>query len=580
MKVVKLGGSAGQGVFTTGRALLHIFSSLGYYVFGYPEYPSLVRGGHNSYEIVVSRENVYAPHQLTDVLIALNNKAFEFHKDALKQGALVLADSALQLDYDNVIHIPIAEVLKESGASQKMTNTALVAATLSALSLPLQPLLDFVKTTFASKGEEVVRQNERVAQLAYERVDRRVPFISPPDNTPKRVATGNELIARGAVAGGLTFYAAYPMTPSTGVLHSLIKHQEQWGAVVLQGEDEIACANMAVGASFAGARAMVGTSGGGFALMTETVSMVGMSETPVVFFIAQRVGPSTGMPTWTEQGDLFQVLGAGQGEFPRIIVAPGTGEEAVYWAAEALNLAEEFQVPVFLLSDKFLSESDHTYGNVFDKIEIRRGKLVLDAPALPPHQRFPRYAYTEDGISPRTIPGVKGGEHVATSYTHREDSFTSEDFDERVKTVKKRLNKLNTIRQRAPRYNVYGDESGEWALITWGSGLGPALELRKEMDVNVVHFSYLYPLNPAHLQQLKDSFEHLVVVENNATGLFQQLLRLEGLDTSLFIRKANGRPFFPFQLKDAFERVKATHSSVFIDKERYENKEFYAAWRY
>jgi 2-oxoglutarate ferredoxin oxidoreductase subunit alpha len=284
----------------------------------------------------------------------------------------------------------------------------------------------------------------------------------------------------------------------------------------------------------------------------------------------------------TEQGDLFQILGAGQGEFSRIVLAPGTGEQAIYHTAEALNLAEIYQVPVFLLGDKFLAESDYTY--VFDesKIEIKRGKTITSSlPALPEKTRFKRYSEEEDGISPRPIPGVRGGEHVATSYVHWPDSFTTENFDQRVKQVEKRLRKLNTIKQNAWKPDVYSFSS-EVALVVWGSQLGPALEAAKRAKIfDIIHFTWLYPLNEKKVEEAISQYKQVVIAENNATGLFEQVVKMEtGIDFDASIRKFNGRPFFPYQLINAFEEVKKGKRVIHVKEEKYDNYEYYAPWRY
>ncbi len=579
--VIKVGAAAGQGAFVTGRTLCHVFASQGYQVFGYPEYPSLVRGGHNSYQIVVADEQVFTPLEESDVLLAVNQDAVKFHVDSVKTGGFVLSDESVNVERQDVTHIPLslAEIIKQAGGNEKMRNMALISAALALCGVEVGILHKLIEETFAKKGEEIVEANKRVASIAYEKVEKAIE-LPPAKGSARKVATGNELIALGAVKGGLGFYAAYPMTPSTGVLHALIRDEEKHEIVVLQAEDEIAAANMAVGAGFAGARAMVGTSGGGFALMTETVSMVGLAETPVVFYIAQRVGPSTGMPTWTEQGDLFQILGAGQGEFPRIILAPGTGEQAVYQTAEALNLAEIFQVPVFLLSDKFLAESDYTYELDESRFKIERGKTITsDLGPLPEKTRFKRYSEEEDGVSPRPIPGVRGGEHVATSYVHWPDSFTTENFDQRVKQVQKRLRKLERMRSHSWAPDVY-TKGSDRALVVWGSQLGPALEAAKRMPFDIIHFSWLYPLDKAKLLPLFERYENIYIAENNATGLFEHLVKMEtGLEFDGAIRKFNGRPFFPYQILEGLDRVKKERV-VYITKEKYDNYEYYAPWRY
>jgi 2-oxoglutarate ferredoxin oxidoreductase subunit alpha len=288
--VIKVGAQAGQGAFVTGRTLCHIFAKLGFDVFGYPEYPSLVRGGHNSYQIVVSDEGIFSPLEESDILLAINKDAIKFHLNSLKQGGFVISDKTINVAREDVHHIAlsVSDIIKEAKGNEKMKNVALISATLALCGIDLKLLNEMIESTFAKKGEDIVRANKDVARLAYDKVDERINLDMPEEGKSKDIATGNELIAFGAVKGGLGFYAAYPMTPATGVLHALIRDEEKHDIVVLQAEDEIAAANMAVGAAFAGARAMVGTSGGGFALMTEALSFAVQAEFPITVVLAQR----------------------------------------------------------------------------------------------------------------------------------------------------------------------------------------------------------------------------------------------------------------------------------------------------
>ncbi len=588
---IKVGAIAGQGAFVTGRTLCHIFANAGYNVFGYPEYPSLVRGGHNMYQVVVSTEDVACPMEESDILLAVDKHAILFHLKSVKKGGVVICDKNIEVSRSdvNVVKLDIEQIIQQAGGTIKMKNIALVSSALAILQQPIQHLYDAIDSVFKGKDESIITSNKKVAKIAYEETKKSNLAITleASDGKKKYVKTGNEIIALGAIKGGLKFYVAYPMTPATGVLHSLIKKQHKYKIVVMQPEDEIAGANMATGAGFAGARVMIGTSGGGFALMTETVSMDGISETPIVYYVSQRGGPSTGMPTWTEQGDLFQILGAGQGEFPRIILAPGNGNELFFQTAEALNLAEEYQTPVFLLTDKYLSESDFTYDPHAGKVEIRRGKLITkDMDPLPETVRFKRYEYTKDGISPRPIPGVVGGEHVCTSYVHEEDSFTTENFEKKVKGVEKLEAKWETIRKAAWAPSVY-ENGGKEGLIVWGSQLGPVLEAVKRMKaegkqpVDVIHFSWLYPLNSDKVRDATEKYEKLIIAENNATGLFEQLLKLEtSLEVDGAIRKFNGRPFFASQIIEGIEALRDGRRTYVVKKEEYDDYEYYAPWRY
>lgn len=593
---IKIGGMAGQGVFVTGKLLGKLFSRGGYYVFGYPEYPSLIRGGHNAYQVRISGSPVFSPRADNDILLAIDKEALLFHKDTLNDNGVVFAEESLpdvELERGTLYKLPALKTLDELGAPVKMLNTFYVATILGALKYPVEIFEEVLREIFSSKSEEVVEMNLKVARTAYKmasELDTSLPKVAPIGRA-KFFASGNEFAGLGFVKGGLKIYAAYPMTPSSSLLHYLVSVQKKAGIGVIQAEDEIAAINYAVGANFAGVRAATGTSGGGFALMTETVGMAALAETPLVVYLAQRVGPSTGMPTWTEQGDLFQALGASQGEFLRILLAPNTIEEMYYIFGDSLNLAEEFQLPVIILGDKFLAESSQTVDS-FGEIPIRRGKLILSGEGLKPlalGERFKRYELTEDGISRRTVPGVPNGMHVATSYEHLEDSFTTEDFRERKKQVDKRMKKLDKILERAKKDyfpKVEGDENADVSLLVWGSQYSPAKEaleeLMRDYSVNLVAFNWLYPLSEFMVEPLRKS-KVVIAFENNATAQFSRLLRAEvGFFPTNRVLKYTGRQFFPEQIVKAFKHL---HKGGFEEKEiKYEEDfelyEFYAPWRY
>ncbi len=583
--VIKIGAAAGQGAFVTGRIVGKLFARGGYHVFGYPEYPSLIRGGHNAYEIRVSDKPIFAPLTKADVLLAVNKDAIVFHKDGVKEEGVILADAvaAQGMEDARIISLPVAKKLNELGAPLKMANTAYIASLLAMVGYPIEPLHQLIEETFSKKGQEVVELNKKVADAFYAFAkEQREPIASlKPLNGKRLYISGNEAAALGALSAGLKFYAAYPMTPASNVLHYLVSVKKKAGIAVVQAEDEISAANMAVGASFAGVRAMTGTSGGGFALMTETVGMAALAETPIVFYLAQRVGPSTGMPTWTEQADLFQVLGASQGEFLRVILAPLTIEDSYYVTGEALNIAERYQLPVFVLTDKFIAESHSTVED-FKPIPIDRGKLITSIEEeLPLGKRYLRYKDTEDGISPRPIPGVKNGLHIGTSYEHREDSFTTEDFDERKKQVDKRMRKLKALLQES--WEPWEEGEGDVALIVWGSQWGPAVEGAKisGLPIKVIGFRWLYPLSKEKVEKAIGD-RKVVFLENNSTGLFSKLVKMEtGIEADGLILKYTGRPFFPEQVAKALKELSSRGWRGEVRyAEDFEKYEFYAPWRY
>ncbi|MGB9719742.1 MAG: 2-oxoacid:acceptor oxidoreductase subunit alpha [Candidatus Anstonellales archaeon] len=587
----KIGGAAGEGVMVMGRTAGKLFTRGGYYVFGYPEYPSLIRGGHNSYQIRISDEKILSPSKYTNIVVALNKNGVKFHKDSLAKDGILLYDSAIDISglemREDVIKcaLPVLDLLKEANAEARMANVLLLGAMIALVKYPVEMLNEAIRQEFSRKGEEIVNKNIAAARVAYEYVMKnfKTPIDIKPVGQPKIYISGNEAVGVGAIAAGMKFYAAYPMTPATNLLHFLVQKQKEERIVIVQTEDEITAAQMMIGAFYAGARGMVGTSGGGFALMTESVGMSALAETPSVFYLAQRVGPSTGMPTWTEQADIFQVLGASQGEFLRIILAPGDVEESFYQTAEAFNLAEKYQLPVFILTDKFLAESHYTADSLDgEKITINRGKVAQNLAPLGEGERFHRYMITEDGISPRTFPGMENGEHVASSYEHREDSFTTEDFDERTEQVNKRAKKLEKILEESRQPDVYGDSG--LTLVVWGSQKGPALEAQKilrsqNIDIRVVHFSWLYPIDAKKVSDVLGNGKK-VIAENNSTGMFAKLLKMEaGIEFDTTILKYTGRQFFPEQLEMAVKEAMNGRRKIVI-KEGFDNYEFYYPYKY
>src|SRR3989338_4474885 len=423
-------------------------------------------------------------------------------------------------------------------------------------------LHDLIVENFASKGQEVIDKNMQAAKLGYDYVKSNYPQgyqIKIPklkSITPKVYATGNEMIGLGSIAAGCKCYVAYPMTPSSALLHYLASKAEKSGMVVKHAEDEISVINMAIGASWGGVRSMVGTSGGGFALMVEAVSLAGITETPIVIVMGQRPGPATGMPTWTEQGDLLFVLHAGHGEFPKILLAPGDVEEAYKLTITAFNLAEIYQTPVFIIGDKYLQESHQSVEkSIIEgyKFKIDRGKL-LSQEELSKLTEYKRYLITKDGISPRAIPGMKGSLHQANSYAHGEDGHTSEEADVRIKQVEKRNKKAQTFLMNDFQMPVlYGNRQTPLTLISWGSMKAPILQAMSKFKdkFNYLHFSYLWPLDKIKIKSLLSTFKKTLLVENNSGAQLGQLLTMvTGLEFEKKLLKYSGRPIYPEEILD------------------------------
>lgn len=582
--VVKIGGQAGQGANVTGRTLGKVFARSGLNVVGYPEYPSLVRGGHNVYEVRVSDKGIRSPIGKCNVIVALNKDAVFFHHKHLMDPGAIIYNKEMKIDKFKVSKkvklypLPIKEILEKAKGNKKMENVVMAGALLALIDYPLNDLNDILDETFGRKGKEVVEANINCAKISYEYVKenfdaKEFPLkIEKGTGKGKMIIGGNEAAGLGAIAGGLKFYAAYPMTPASSLLHYLAKVERKANIVVKHTEDEIAAINYAVGAAYAGVRSMTGTSGGGFALMTETVGMAALAETPLVVYLAQRTGPSTGMPTWTEQADLKFALNASQGDFLRVIFAPGSVEESFYLTAGALNIAEKYQLPVMILTDKFLAES-HFSCDRFDqsKIKIERGKIATNLPKLGPMERFKRYKITKDGTAPRSFPGEPNGIHVATSYVHDETGFTTESFVIRTRMVQKRERKLPHLLKDLPKPKTYGPKDAEITLIAWGSHLLPCLDaierLKKEkITVNLIHFNVVFPIDEKEVNKLFSKCKKTIMVENNSTAQFAGVLRENtGFVPDFYLLRFDGRPFFP---ENIVEKVKELMKKKFKEDKK------------
>jgi 2-oxoglutarate ferredoxin oxidoreductase subunit alpha len=560
----KIGGEAGFGIMTTGLLFSKIASRLGYYILDYVEYPSLIRGGHNAYEVCVSDNEVFALKKDIDVLVCLNEETFHKHKNRLTSQSLVLYDKE-EFDFTdnfNKVDVPFKKIVTDLKGQAVMKNTIALGASLSILGGKIEVLLDLIAEQFKKKGDEIVRFNQQFAIAGYEEVKENYSFliknflIEKEEKKEKLVVSGNEAFSLGAVVSDCRLYAAYPMTPSSSVLHTLASWQEKTGMIVRHSEDEIAVINTALGASFAGVRAAVGTSGGGFSLMVESLSFAGVAEIPVVVFLAQRPGPATGMPTWTEQGDLLFAIFSGHGEFPKIVLAPGDQKEMIELTLKAFNLADIYQTPVIVVSDMYLSEGHKSVERDWvDKIlreyQIRRGKINLIQKENPQKlEIFLRYKITEDGISEKILPGTAGYFYQENSYEHLEDGHTTEEAKPRKDQVEKRLRKWQTYLKndfQLPKF--YGNENAGVIFISWGSTKGIVLEAQKRLkekgiETGFYHFDHIYPLDKEKVSQLlKKNNKRYLLVENNALGQFGKILAMEaGLDFEEKILRYDGRP--------------------------------------
>ena len=556
---IKIGGEAGQGIQTIGDTLARVFARTGCHVFCHQDYESRIRGGHNFYQIRLSNKPVSSSRERIDIIVALDQESIKRHEHEIEeQGRIIYDASALKMKYDkpSFLDIPFADLAVQSGGGRIMANTVATGAVLGMLGTDLSLFLDIISETFRKKGDDVIIANKNAALAGHEYAMNnctRGPLSVTADAPakPKMLIGGVEAIGLGAVASGCKFYSAYPMTPSTGIMNYLAAKEKEYGIVVEQAEDEIAAVNMSIGASFAGVRSMTGTSGGGFALMVEGLSLAAMTETPIVIALGQRPGPATGFPTRTEQGELQFVLSAGHGEFPRAVFSPGTPRQAIYLTNKAFDLAEKYQIPTFILFDTYLADSQWTLDGV-DVSRIRYVDYRLRGDAFRKVAEYRRHAFTESGVSPFGVPGDAKHLVVTDSDEHDDEGHIVEDATTRVKMVQKRLlKKLSLIRREIAPPFVYGDHKPAVVIAGWGSTYGVMKEavdeLSKSQSIAMLHFSELFPFPQRERFDYVHLLQHAkqtVCIENNATGQFSRLMRAEtGYEFTGHIRKFDGRPF-------------------------------------
>jgi len=522
---IKLGGEAGQGVELSGMGFARAIARAGLHIFGVQDYMSRIRGGHNWYQVRVSERPLFAHEPKIQLLLAFDERTVREHLDEVVEGGAMIYDEGLKVDEDEIkskgvipMPMPLLKLAEELGGSKLMLNTAAVAAAAGILEFDLSYPESVIRDSFGRrKGSEIADRNIRVANAAYEEARRRYAHLfewkleAIPDAPQKMVLNGNQALGLGAIAAGCKFCCGYPMTPASSLLEFMFAQARRFNLVVRQIEDEIGALLHAIGAAHAGVRAMTCTSGGGFSLMVEALSLAGSTETPVVVVVAQRPGPATGMPTRTEQGELLFTLFAGHGEFPRAVLAPGSVEQCVYEMARAFNLAEKYQMPVIVLTDAFLANSLRSVD--MDAIDFRkitenidRGKLIL------PHEHekidealkdgYRRYEFFEDGISLRIPPGHPKAIYSVAGEEHTPEGFIDweERADNRVKMMQKRMRKLEVAVSDMKLPQLYGPQDAELTLVCWGSSLGPTLEAMERLNdngvrTNLLQFIDIHPLD-------------------------------------------------------------------------------------
>ncbi len=553
---LKIGGEAGQGMQTIGYVLSKTVARSGFHLFANQDYMSRIRGGHNFFQIRVKEEPVSAWSEEVDILIALDKATVKIHRPELKEKGVIIFDGEhidISLQPPHLLSVPLERLAREEGGNKLFSNSVAVGATLGVLDYEFHILAQVLREAFGKRGEEIVQNNVKAATAGYDFIqenykDSQLSPLQSGKGNKKMLISGNEALSLGAMAAGCKFMAAYPMTPSTGIITYLAGKAREFGLVAEQAEDEIAAINMAIGASFAGVRAMVATSGGGFSLMVEALGLVGMTETPLVIIEAQRPGPSTGLPTRTAQADLEFVLHASQGEFLRAIFAPATAEDAFWSVVKAFNVAEKYQVPVIIMSDQHLADSYCTC-HKFDlrKVKIERG-IISDA-ELTKIKDYRRHRFTPSGISPRAFPSQKGRIVITDSDEHDEEGHLTEDLEMGKKMVQKRLKKIEALATEIEPPQVYPHENAQIILIGWGSTYGALREavdilIDQGVDVSLMHFQEIWPFPTQLVTSILSKAKQSFCVENNATGQLAHIIRAEtGRKVTGKILKFDGRPF-------------------------------------
>jgi len=552
----RITGEAGQGMQSIGKIICKALAKGGIEVFANQDYESRIRGGCNHFDIRARDWPVYGPADEVDILVALSREGVRRHLPSVAPDGAVIFDSDQIKNVSakcNVLAAPLERIAKKAGGSAVMSNTVGAGVALGLIGCEITLVNQVLRSQFRSKGKEVVDANLAVARAGHD-----YARAHTPDGWDRRMdrrsvkhllMRGNDAIAVGAITAGCKFASAYPMTPSTSISEYLAMHADKCGLVFEQAEDEISALIMAQGAATAGARAMVATSGGGIALMVEGVSLAAATETPIVIIDAMRPGPATGLPTRTEQADLEFVIHAGHGEFARVVLAPGTAEQAFECTLRAFNLAEAYQIPVFVLTDQHLADQYRTVeAPELAEVPINRGAL------LPPGEvpeGYARHAITRSGVSPRALPGKQEALVVTAGDEHDERGFMIEAAKPRVAQVDKRLRKVRALVREMGRPSVYGPRGADIGLLCWGSTYGACREaidlLRRDgYSVAMVHFTDLWPFPARAVESLLSRYLRLIDVEGNATAQLAHLLRAEtGMSVDATILRYDGRPFSP-----------------------------------
>ncbi len=550
---ILVGGAAGQGMDTFANLLEKSFKRSGFHIFSHSDYMSRVRGGHNFMQIRFSDKAISSYTKEVDIIFALNEETVEIHENKLKEEGIIILDEKISKEKD-LIHLPLEKTAKDL-ENIRVSSTVGLGVILKYFGLPKDETKKIIREVF---NEKIADVNLKALDAGYELISTKHQLQIKEDKSI--LINGNNAVALGAIAAGCRYYCGYPMTPSTGVLNYMSLKSEEMGIVIDQVEDEVAALNMALGASYAGVRAMTGSSGGGIALMGEAFSLAGMLEIPVVVIDVQRPGPATGFPTRTEQGDLRFIIHAGHGEFPKMVISLRNGEDAFYQTARAFNLSEKYQIPVVLLSDQNLSDSMVTY-NPFDFNKINIDRYLSSNDSLVKGERYKRYKYTEDGVSPRIIPGkIEDQVVLVDSDEHDEYGNITESAEVRTKMVDKRLRKLESLKKEVQEPWFIGEEQPEHLILAWGSLYGAVKEAVDKLalegiSIGALVFGDIWPLPTKKLGEMHSKAKNLIAVEQNSTAQLDSLIRQEMLiKCNHKILKYDGRAFSGEEIYDRLKK--------------------------
>lgn len=534
---IKIGGAAGQGIKSAGLTLSKLATRSGYHIYSYTEYPSLIRGGHNVMQIIVSEEAVFAPSKNTDLLIALNQETVDLHFTEIAAGGGILFDVDEEIDISrvdkniNLFKIPLSKIARESGGNELLINTVAIGAMTALIGGSLEVLNNLIEEEFTGKKPEIIVENHTAAGIGYafalENFKTQIKEVLTLQEqiVPRIVVDGNDAISLGAISAGMQFAAIYPMTPVTSIMTNLAEWEEKGGYIFKQPEDELSAINMAIGASFAGAKSLTATSGGGFCLMTEGLSLAGMTEIPVVIILGMRPGPSTGMPTWSEQGDLQFALHAGQGDFPRIVLAAGDVEEAFYLTQKAFDMVDKYRTPVIVLTDKNLSENTQSF------------------------TPFP--SVVKNNQQPATLISTSSDEHD-------ENGFSIDDIKTRNQMMERRMKKLEDCKNNdMEKPKLYGLETADLTIVSWGSNKGSILEALKNFpNINYLHITWMNPFPVDDVKNILSNAKKVLGIEANFSGQLMNLIREKtGIEVTDKLLKYDGRPIFPEEITAKIEEV-------------------------